>query len=138
MDDTVPAYVSSELAKDHFFTESRGLAIVDCMMNLPLLFWASEAEGNPRYAEVAKAHADMTLRYFVREDDSVCHAYRFDEDGMPLGEENYCGFSKGSRWARGMAWAIYGYAICYSYTKDKRYLDVSERACRVFLQAFAR
>lgn len=51
---------------------------------------------------------------------------------MPLGEENYCGFSKGSRWARGMAWAIYGYAICYSYTKDKRYLDVSERLAAFF------
>lgn len=132
MDDTIPAYVSSELAKDHFFTESRGLAIVDCMMNLPLLFWAAKTGGDARYAEIAKAHADMTLQYFVREDDSVCHAYRFDGDGTPLGEENYCGFSKESRWARGTAWAIYGYAICYSYTKDKRYLDVSERLATFF------
>ena len=135
MDGETPSYVDPELAKDHFFTESRGLAIIDCMMNLALLFWAGRETGHPYYTRIAQAHADTTLRYFVREDDSVCHAYRFDEEtGEPLGVENYCGFSKESHWARGTAWAVYGYAIAYDYTKKAEYLDTAVRLARKFVE----
>lgn len=126
MDYQTPEYVDSELAKDHFFTESKGLAIIDCMMNLPLLFWASEVTGHPYYSRIAQMHADTTIKYFIRDDYSVCHAFRFSEEtGQPLGEANYCGFSNGSHWARGTAWAIYGFAIAYNYTKKTEYLDVA-------------
>jgi len=126
MDYQIPDYVDSELAKNHFFTESNGLAIVDCMMNIPLLFWATEVTGNKFYARIAEVHAETTAKYFIREDNSVCHAYRFDEEsGIPLGEECYCGYSKGSYWARGTAWAIYGFASCYSYTGEEKYLNWS-------------
>jgi len=126
MDYQTPEYVDSELAKDHFFTESKGLAIIDCMMNLPLLFWASEVTGHPYYSRIAQMHADTTIKYFIRDDYSVCHAFRFSEEtGQPLGEANYCGFANGSHWARGTAWAIYGFAIAYNYTKKTEYLDVA-------------
>ena len=126
MDDIVPAYVDEELRKNHFFTESNGLAIIDCMMNLPLLFWASEVTGHPYYKRIAMMHADTTIKYFVREDSSVMHAYRFSEEtGEAIGEENYCGYSKGSHWARGTSWAIYGFAIAYRYTHKKEYIDTA-------------
>ena len=135
MDDNVPPYVDEELAKNHFFTESKGLAIVDCMMNIPLLFWASKVTGHPYYARVAEIHADTTLKYFVRDDDSVCHAWRFNEEtGESLGEENYCGFGIGSHWSRGTAWAIYGFAIAYDYTKKPEYLDATTRLATKFLE----
>lgn len=134
MDYQIPAYVDKELAKDHFFTESKGLAIIDCMMNIPLLFWAEQVTGNRYYGRIAEVHADTTMKYFVREDDTVCHAYRFDEEtGEALGEENYCGYAKGSYWARGTAWAVYGYMCCYKYTGKDKYLALSMRLLRKFI-----
>ena len=135
MDDTVPDYVDESLAKNHFFTESRGLAIIDSMMNLPLLFWASKVTGHPFYKRIAMMHADMTIKYFIRKDASVCHAYRFSEEtGEPLGEANYCGFSVGSHWARGTAWAIYGFAIAHTYTGRKEYFDVAIKLTDQFMK----
>jgi len=135
MDDQIPEYVDSELAKDHFFTESNGVAIIDCMMNIPLLFWAQEMTGNKFYGRIAEVHADTTMKYFVREDDSVRHAYRFDEEtGAPIGEENYCGYGKGSYWARGAAWAIYGYMCCYKYTGKEKYLELCLRLFNRFVE----
>jgi len=126
MDYKTPDYVDEELAKDHFFTESKGLAIIDCMMNIPLLFWASEVSGHPFYKRIAMMHADITMKKFIREDYSVMHAYRFSEEtGEAIGEANYCGFSNGSHWARGTSWAIYGFAIAYNYTKKEEYLDTA-------------
>jgi unsaturated chondroitin disaccharide hydrolase len=134
MDDNIPKYVDSELAKNHFFTESKGLVIIDCMMNLPLLFWASEVTGNPYYKRIATMHADTTLKYFVREDNSVCHAYRFNEEtGEPIGVENYCGYDKESHWARGTSWAIYGFAIAFAYTKKEEYLDTAVKLAKKFI-----
>jgi unsaturated chondroitin disaccharide hydrolase len=113
----------------------RGLAIIDCMMNLPLLFWASEETGSPFHAAVARRHADQTLALFVRPDDSVYHAYRFDpETGAPVGGANFCGFGVESHWARGTAWAVYGFALAHRYTRDPRYLDAAHRLARRFLE----
>lgn len=135
MDYKTPDYVSEELAKDHFFTESKGLAIVDCMMNLPLLFWASEVTGHQFYKRIAMMHADTTLEYFVRKDYSIMHAYRFSEEsGEAIGEANYCGYSEGSHWARGTAWAIYGYAVAYRYTKKEEYIDVAVKLLDKFME----
>lgn len=106
------------------------MAIIDCMMNLPLLYWASEETGDPRFREIAIRHSDTTLAHFIREDDSVFHAYRF---GANQGGENYCGFSVDSHWARGSGWAIYGFAMGYRYTGDERYLDASLRILRKYL-----
>jgi unsaturated chondroitin disaccharide hydrolase len=110
------------------------MAIIDCLMNLPLLFWASQESGDRKYYDVAVRQADTTLKCFVRPDDSVCHAYRFDlKTGAPLGPDNVCGYGVDSHWARGTGWAIYGFALAYKYTGDRRYLDVSERLALKFL-----
>lgn len=103
-----------------------GLAIIDTMMNLPLLFWAAEASGNEYYRQIAVTHADTTLRLFLRRDGSVYHAFRFDaRSGDSLGACNCSGHSAGSFRARGAAWAIYGFALAYRYTQDGRYLETA-------------
>lgn len=133
MDDRI-LETDPEWAKDHFYTQSKGLAIIDCMMNLPLLFWASEQTGNAFYHDIAVSHADMTLKYFIREDGSTYHAYRFDENGEPVKGCSYCGYADESYWARGTTWAIYGFAIAFGYTKDKRYLDAAKRIACQFIK----
>ena len=115
-------------------TEHDNMAIIDCMMNLPLLYWASRETGNPKYHDVAVRQADTSLKCFVRLDDSVFHAFRFDlKTGQPLWGDNYCGRSVDSYWARGAAWAIYGFALSHRYTGDPKYLEVSLRLARKFI-----
>lgn len=126
MDKTVPGYISDELKKDVFFSGSEGRVIVDSMMNLPLLFWAGRQTGHPFYGSIAISHANTVLEHFVRSDNSVCHAFLFDpKTGNVIKEANSCGYANGSHWARGTAWAVYGFAIAYSYTADKRYLKAA-------------
>lgn len=118
-------------------TRYLGLAIIDCMMNLPLLFWAAEASGAGVYRDIAVQHANMTLNHFVRSDDSVCHAFRFNPTtGEPLRADNYCARTVDSQWARGTAWAFYGFAIAYRYTRDEKYLDAAARIGRRFANQF--
>ncbi|HEY1661668.1 MAG TPA: glycoside hydrolase family 88 protein [Verrucomicrobiae bacterium] len=115
--------------------EQDNMAIIDCMMNLPLLYWAAAESGDRKYHEAANRHAEMTLRCFIRPDDSVFHAFRFDlKSGQPIGGDNYCGHSVDSHWARGTGWAIYGFALSYRYTGKKEYLDASVRLARKFNQ----
>jgi unsaturated chondroitin disaccharide hydrolase len=127
-------YIQAWGRMDDHESDYAGLAIIDCMMNLPLLFWAARETGNRFYAQVAIRHADTTLAHFVRRDDSVCHAFRFDvASGKPIGPENYCGRSIDSHWARGTAWAVYGFALAYRHTHDARYLAASARLARKFV-----
>lgn len=115
-------------------TEYDGLAIIDCLMNMPLLYWASAETGDPKYRDIAVRHTDTTLVNFIRKDDSVFHSYRFDlETGVPAGGDNYCGRSVDSHWARGTTWAMYGFALGYRYTGDEGYLDASLRVTRKFI-----
>jgi unsaturated chondroitin disaccharide hydrolase len=115
--------------------EHENMAIIDCMMNLPLLYWASAESGNAKFHAAAVRQAENTLQYFVRPDDSVFHGYTFDlKTGRPLGGDNYCGFSVDSHWARGTGWAIYGFALSYRYTGHKKYLEASLRLARRFNQ----
>ena len=119
---------------DELNTDYAGLAIIDCMMNLPLLFWSSQETGNPKHREIAIRHADTTLKNFIRADDSVYHSYRFDlASGQPVRGDNYCGRAVESHWARGTAWAIYGFALAYRYTREARYLNASLKLARKFL-----
>ena len=115
-------------------TEQDNLAIIDCLMNLPLLYWAARESGNNKYHDIAVRHADMCLKYFVRADGSVNHAYRFDlKTGRPIGADNYCGFDKESYWSRGATWAIYGFALSYGYTRDPKYLAAALRLAEKFI-----
>ncbi|MEO5913768.1 MAG: glycoside hydrolase family 88 protein [Luteolibacter sp.] len=115
-----------------------GLAIIDCMMNLPLLYWASEETGDPRFKDIAVRHSNTTLTHFIRADDSVYHAYRFDREGKPAEGDNYCGNFVESQWARGTAWAMYGFAMGYRHTGDERYLDAALRVSRKFVSLLDR
>lgn len=115
--------------------EFEDMAIIDCMMNLPLLFWASLESGDQRFRQLAIHSADTALLCLVRPDDSVFHACRFDlKTGAPVGGDNYCGRDVDSHWARGTGWAIYGFALAYRYTGDKKYLEASLRLARKFNQ----
>lgn len=110
------------------------MAIIDSLMNLPLLYWAGKEAKQARFHDIATQHADTILRYFIRADNSVCHAYRFDlESGHPLGPDNVCGAANDSYWARGAAWAIYGFALSYSYTRDQKYLEAALRLANTFV-----
>ncbi|MEY4385024.1 MAG: hypothetical protein RLY20_307, partial [Verrucomicrobiota bacterium] len=115
--------------------EFENMAIIDCMMNLPLLFWASQESGDAKFRTMAIQSADTTLKHFIRADGSVYHAFRFDlKTGAPIGGDNYCGRDVETHWARGTGWAIYGFAIAFRYTGDKKYLDASLRLARRFNQ----
>ena len=114
--------------------QTDNMAIIDCMMNLPLLYWASKESGDPKFHDAAVRQADTTLKNFIRSDDSVCHAFRFDlKTGAPIGPDNYCGRDVNTYWARGATWAIYGFALSYRYTGDKKYLEASRRLAKKFI-----
>jgi unsaturated chondroitin disaccharide hydrolase len=114
--------------------EFENMAIIDCLMNLPLLYWASHETGDSRFHDIAVCHANTTLANFIRADDSVYHAYRFDlGTGRPLQGDTYGGCAVESHWARGTAWAIYGFALSYGYTRDQKYLDASWRLARKYI-----
>ena len=127
-------YIQAWGRMDDESNEHAGLAIIDCMMNLPLLFWAFQENKNPVYLETANRHANNTLKYFIRKDDSLYHSFQYDlQTGLPLHGENHCGFGTETHWARGTAWAIYGFALSYGYTHDQKYLETSLRLARKFI-----
>ncbi|MCI3922579.1 glycoside hydrolase family 88 protein [Paenibacillus sp. TRM 82003] len=114
--------------------DNAGWAIIDSMMNLPLLFWASAETGDPRFRHIAIAHADTVLRRFVREDGSVAHIARFDPaTGAFLGWHGGQGFAPDSAWSRGAAWALHGFAVAGRYTGETRYIEASRRIADFFL-----
>ncbi len=114
--------------------EWQGTALIDTLMNLPLLLWASEQTENQHFREVALAHADTTLRYHLRADGSVYHVYHFDpETGQPRGGDTYQGMSANSCWARGQAWAIAGWSALARQTGERRYVEAARQAAEYFL-----
>jgi hypothetical protein len=101
--------------------------IIDNMMNLELLFWASEQTGDPLYREVAIRHANTTLENHFRPDFSSVHVVDYDTLTGEVREiQTHQGFSPGSSWARGQAWGLYGYTMAYRFTRDPRYLQQAE------------
>ncbi|MDR9855478.1 glycoside hydrolase family 88 protein [Paenibacillus sp. VCA1] len=111
-----------------------GWAIIDCLMNLSILFWAAEESGDPRFIHIAKAHADMALRHMIRPDGSTCHIAVFDPaNGELLEYKGGQGYAADSCWSRGNAWALYGMANAYRFTGDIRYLHASQRIAHHFI-----
>ena len=103
--------------------------IMDNMINLETLFWAAENGGRPELRDIAITHADTTMKYHFREDGSSYHVAVYDaESGEFLRGCTHQGYADDTMWARGQSWAIYGYTMCYRFTKDPRYL---EHACKV-------
>ncbi|WP_337100514.1 glycoside hydrolase family 88 protein [Paenibacillus sp. YIM B09110] len=113
---------------------NEGWAIIDCMMNLPLLLWATDITGDPRYKHMAVAHADTVLQHFIRQDGSVNHIVEFDpESGERLRVHGGQGYSPDSAWSRGAAWALYGMSLAFRYTGEERYLDGAKRVAHFFI-----
>lgn len=114
--------------------EGEGWAIIDSMMNLPILFWASEELADPRLADVAVEHANTLQEHLVRPDGSTGHIVSFDtETGEFVEQLAGQGYAPGSSWSRGQGWAVYGFALAYKYTKDEKYLETAKRAAHYFL-----
>lgn len=111
-----------------------GWAIIDCLMNLSLLYWASEEGEDPRFRHVANAHANMALEHMIRADGSTCHVAVFDpESGELLEYKGWQGYAPDSCWSRGNAWALYGMANAYRFTNDKDFLYAAERVAHHFI-----
>ena len=110
------------------FGEYRYPVIIDNMMNLELLFWASKVSGDPKYREIAISHADKTLENHFRQDNSSWHVLAYDSvTGEVLAKKTAQGAADGSAWARGQAWGLYGYVMSYRETDDRRYLQQAQK-----------
>ncbi len=114
--------------------DTAGGAIIDTMMNLPLLYLASEITSDPRYKSIAMRHADTMLKYMLRPDGSTNHQIVFDiNSGEFIANPGGQGYCSGSSWSRGQAWALYGFALSYLHTKQSRYLDAAKRSAAYFI-----
>jgi unsaturated chondroitin disaccharide hydrolase len=112
----------------------RGRMIIDCNLNLPLLYWASEVTGDLRYREAANRHVEQAARYIVRADGSTFHTYFFDADsGQPREGKTHQGFADSSCWARGQAWGISGFPLVARYNDDKRLLELAKVLANYYL-----
>ncbi|EMA59700.1 glycoside hydrolase family 88 protein [Halorubrum lipolyticum] len=115
-------------------TGNRGRMIVDTMMNLPLLFWATETTGDPTYASIAETHARTNGQHVVREDGSTFHTFTCDvRNGAPIGGETVQGHDDDSTWSRGQTWAIYGYALAAEYADEAAYAGLSAKLANYYL-----
>ncbi len=101
--------------------------IIDNMMNLEMLFWASKHTGDPKYRDVACRHADITLANHFRDDASSYHVVSYNDDGSVESRGTFQGYADESAWARGQAWGLYGYTMCFRETGDSKYLAHAER-----------
>lgn len=102
--------------------------IIDNMMNLELLFEATTLSGDSTFYNIAVAHANTTLKNHFRKDNSCCHVVDYDlSNGEVRKKQTAQGYADESVWARGQAWAIYGYTVCYRYTHDTRYLEQAQK-----------
>ena len=129
--------------KGHFiraWNEDRaGWIIIDCMMNLPLLYWASKEIDDPRYKYIAIEHADTALKHLLRPDGSCYHIGILDpHTGDLLETPAGQGYARGSSWSRGQSWALYGFALSYIHTGYHRYLEASLRIAYYILTTLNR
>jgi unsaturated chondroitin disaccharide hydrolase len=115
--------------------EFRGRAIVDTMMNLYLLYWASQETGDANFARIATAHADTVLKYQVRPDWTTSHTIDFNPDtGEFRSQGTHQGLSPTSCWARGQAWAVHGFVEVYRWTRNPLYRDAAAHLAETMLR----
>ncbi len=109
--------------------------IIDCLLNLPLLYWASEVTGHASYAEKAENHIKTAMKCVLREDNSTYHTHYIDmQTGEPTTGITRQGNRNDSAWSRGQAWGIYGTALSYKYLKDEQYIGMFRRVTDYFLE----
>lgn len=108
--------------------------IIDCLLNLPLLYWAGGETGNAHYGDIARRHIATCLKYSIRADGSTFHTVFMDPKSGAFDRGETCqGYRDDSIWARGQAWAVYGMALCYRYTKEPAYLEAFHRVLAYYL-----
>ncbi|WP_036691949.1 glycoside hydrolase family 88 protein [Pedobacter glucosidilyticus] len=109
--------------------------IIDNLMNLELLFFASKETGDNSYKDIAIKHAETALKNHIRPDFSSYHVINYDTiSGKVLHRETCQGYADNSTWARGQAWGIYGYTMIYRETKDRKFLDAAIGLSDFFLK----
>ena len=114
--------------------DTRGWAIIDCLFNIPLLYWATDETKDPRYKQIAVAHADTVMNNFIRPDGSVEHIVEFNpHSGEKVTTYGGQGYEQGSSWTRGQTWAIYGFWMSYKHTGQQVYLDTAKKVAHYFI-----
>lgn len=109
--------------------------IIDCLLNLPLLYWATEETGNSKYREIAEKHIHTAIKNVIREDYSTWHTFFFNmETGEPDHGATCQGYRDGSAWTRGQAWGVYGSALAYKYTKKEEYIEIFKKVTEYYLE----
>ncbi|WP_066219996.1 glycoside hydrolase family 88 protein [Formosa haliotis] len=109
--------------------------IIDNMMNLELLFWAAKNGGDQRLYDIAKSHAEVSMKYLVRPDYSIYHVACFDEEtGAFIEGRTHQGYSDDSMWARGQGWGIYGFSMSYRETGDEAFLTTAQKLADHFIE----
>ena len=108
--------------------DTRGWAIIDCMFNITLLYWASEETKDPRFRQIAMLHADTVRENFIRPDGSVKHIVEFDPETDAVRRDyGGQGYGEGSSWTRGQGWGLYGFALSFLHTGKAEYLETAEK-----------
>lgn len=101
--------------------------VLTLISDLDMLYTVASKTGDLRFSNIATAHAEKTLKYHIRYPEwSTCHVVNFDQTtGEPIGKFTHQGYKDESTWSRGQAWAIYGFATVYFWTKEPKYLDAA-------------
>lgn len=108
--------------------------IIDNMMNLELLFFASRLSNDPTYSDIAVSHAERTIENHIRDDYSCFHVVDYDTiSGQVTDKATFQGYADNSAWARGQAWAVYGFTMVYRETQDRKFLDVAKKMADFYL-----
>jgi len=107
--------------------------IIDNMMNLEFLLWAAKQTKDKKMYDIAITHADNTLKHHFRKDYSSFHVVCYLPGTKVFRKKTHQGAADSSAWARGQAWAMYGYALMYRETKDKKYLKQAEGIARFII-----
>jgi unsaturated chondroitin disaccharide hydrolase len=119
---------------DHYNDDWQYPVIIDNMMNLELLFRATQLTGDSSYYKIAVSHANKTMKNHFRKDYSTWHVVNYDSvTGKVISKVTHQGYSNNSCWARGESWALYGYTMCYRYTKDPKYLKQAQHIAHYIL-----
>lgn len=114
--------------------DQAGRMIIDCNLNLPLLYWASAQTGDLSYRDAAERHLTQAARHLVRPDASTFHTFHMDtRTGLPLHGTTHQGYSDDSCWSRGQAWGIYGFALGYRHSGRAELARLSSSLANYFL-----
>lgn len=114
---------------------TKGFSIIDCLMNLALLYWASDEIGDDRLKKIAMKHMEMAMRDHIRPDGSTNHIVNHEIDRIGVKEIiGGQGYSATSCWSRGLAWAVYGCVISYVHVRKTEYLEAAKHTADYFIE----